>query len=164
MPNERYEDMCDGALADEQKDNRESNVKERMKQLMEERTSKPERMIRNLSLTFAELREANVARCNDVFHKFEDWNEADWGVALAGEVGEMFGAFSKVAEHSGNVCNLIKKMRRGESIPLNEVGKEIADVMIYLDLLAASLEVDLAREVILKFNEVSEKRGSTIYL
>lgn len=134
------------------KDCPEPELRERMKELMEEcnRPSGRKPMIRNLSLTFAELREANVARCNEVFHKFEDWDGRDWAVALTGEVGEM--------------CNMLKKMRRGEDIPLKELAKEMADIMIYLDLLAASFEVDLAKEVILKFNEVSEKRGSTIYL
>jgi hypothetical protein len=36
MPNQRYEDMCDKALASEQQDNRESNIKERMKELTEQ--------------------------------------------------------------------------------------------------------------------------------
>jgi NTP pyrophosphatase (non-canonical NTP hydrolase) len=129
------------------KDNPEPELRERMKELTE-RTRNP--MIRNLSLTFAELREANVARCNDVFHKFEDWSHADWAVALTGEVGEL--------------CNLLKKARRGEKIKLLDMASELADIMIYLDLLAASLEVDLAREVIIKFNEVSDKRGSNIKL
>lgn len=134
------------------KDHPEPELRERMKQLMDECTKPSSRrpMIRNLSLTFAELREANVARCNDVFHKFEDWSHADWAVALTGEVGEL--------------CNLLKKARRGEKIKIMDMASELADIMIYLDLLAASLDVDLAREVIIKFNEVSDKRGSTIKL
>jgi NTP pyrophosphatase (non-canonical NTP hydrolase) len=132
---------------DPMSDLKKSELRKRMEKLTE-RTRNP--MIRNLSLTFAELREANVARCNDVFHKFEDWSHADWAVALTGEVGEM--------------CNLLKKVRRGEDIPIKDLAKEIADIQIYLDLLAASLEIDLAREVILKFNEVSDKRGSNIKL
>lgn len=126
-------------------------LKKKFEELITEQPrSKFGSMIRNLSLTFAELREANVARCNDVFHKFEDWSHNDWAVALTGEVGEL--------------CNLLKKARRGEKIKIMDMASELADIMIYLDLLAASLEVDLAREVILKFNEVSDKRGSNIKL
>ena len=138
MP-EPYEGFTKAVLGDERKS-------------LIERITRPQpaHLIRNLSLTFHELRVANVARCNDVFHPFEEWDGRDWAVALTGEVGEM--------------CNLLKKMRRGEDIPIQELAKEMADIMIYLDLLAASFEIDLAKEVILKFNEVSEKRGSQIKL
>lgn len=70
--------------------------------------------------------------------------------ALAGEVGEL--------------CNLIKKLKRGENVPKEELAKEIADVQIYLDLLAARLGVELDNATIEKFNQVSVKRGSTVFI
>ncbi len=99
---------------------------------------------------FSQLREANVLRCEKHFHKLNDWSATDWACALAGEVGEL--------------CNFIKKARRGQKVPKEEFAKEIADVQMYLDLLAASMDIDLADCVIKKFNEVSDRKKSKIKL
>lgn len=102
------------------------------------------------SFKFSQLREANVTRCEKHFHKLNEWTATDWACALAGEVGEL--------------CNFIKKARRGQKIPQQEFAKEIADVQCYLDLLAASMGIDLAECVIQKFNEVSDRKKSKIKL
>lgn len=99
-----------------------------------------------MGLNFAMLRQANVARCVDVFHAVNSWSPTDWACAMAGECGE--------------ACNLVKKLRRGEPVPEVDIGKELADVVIYADLLAARLGIDLGEAVRLKFNEVSERRNS----
>jgi NTP pyrophosphatase (non-canonical NTP hydrolase) len=101
-------------------------------------------------LTFAELRDANRDRCGGSFHPLESWSLSDWATALAGEVGE--------------ACNLIKKGRRGEPIERAALADELADAVIYLDLLAARLGLDLARAVAHKFNVVSDRRGSSTRL
>lgn len=103
-----------------------------------------------MSLNFQELREANVRRCEDVFHVLGEWSLSDWGCAMAGEVGE--------------ACNLIKKQRRGEDINLDDIAEEIADVIIYADLLMARMGRDLGEAVRAKFNKVSQRRGSGIRL
>jgi NTP pyrophosphatase (non-canonical NTP hydrolase) len=104
-----------------------------------------------MGLDLLELRKANKKRCIESFkHSLEDWSEMEWGCAAAGEMGEL--------------CNLLKKRRRGETIPLKAVMDEIADVIIYLDLLAARLGVHLSGPIRDKFNEVSDRRGSTIKL
>lgn len=115
-----------------------------------------------MSLTFDELRKANVARCEQVFHKLDDWSPTDWATALAGETGE--------------ACNEIKKLRRldgadsvqdtpARRIVLRHMAAiELADVVIYADLLAARLGYTLEEVVKAKFNEVSVKRGSDIRL
>jgi NTP pyrophosphatase (non-canonical NTP hydrolase) len=97
-------------------------------------------------LSFFELRRANVARCQDVFHPIGSWSPTDWACALAGEVGE--------------ACNLIKKLRRGEPVDVGEIMLELADTVIYADLLAARLGMSLNDFVIWKFNQVSLLRGS----
>jgi NTP pyrophosphatase (non-canonical NTP hydrolase) len=97
-------------------------------------------------LKFADLRLANLARCYEVFHALEDWSPTDWGTAVAGEVGE--------------ALNLVKKLRRGEPVERNAIGGELADAVIYIDLLAARLGIDLGRAVAYKFNRVSERRGA----
>jgi NTP pyrophosphatase (non-canonical NTP hydrolase) len=104
-----------------------------------------------MSLDLLELRKANKLRCErDFKHSLEDWSEMEWGCAAAGEMGEL--------------CNLLKKRKRGEDIPMKAVMDEIADVIIYLDLLAARLGVRLSGPIREKFNEVSERRGSEIFL
>jgi hypothetical protein len=47
---------------------------------------------------------------------------------------------------------------------MRDVADELADVQIYLDLLAANLGVDLEHATISKFNEVSRKKGATVFL
>lgn len=74
-----------------------------------------------------------------------DWNLAEWGCALAGEVGEL--------------CNLLKKDRRGDDVPQAAIAEEIADVAIYLDLLAYKAGIDLGEAIRAKFNQDSERRG-----
>jgi NTP pyrophosphatase (non-canonical NTP hydrolase) len=93
---------------------------------------------------------ANVARCEDVFHQLDAWSPTDWACALAGETGE--------------ACNLIKKLRRGEEVESGDIARELADVVIYADLLAARCGIDLGEAVRCKFNEVSHRRGSAVLL
>jgi NTP pyrophosphatase (non-canonical NTP hydrolase) len=103
-----------------------------------------------MSLSLHELRRANVSRCEKHFHKLNSWSSTDWACALAGEVGEL--------------CNFIKKMKRGEDIPIKKLAKECGDILCYLDLLSASLNIDLAEATIDKFNEVSKRKKSDIRL
>jgi NTP pyrophosphatase (non-canonical NTP hydrolase) len=103
--------------------------------------------------TFEELRAANVERNRVAFgDNLGDtgWNACEWVCALVGEVGE--------------AANLIKKVRRGEAIPLQLIADELADVQTYLDLLAAKLGIDLGAATFRKFNVVSERVGSDIRL
>lgn len=105
------------------------------------------------SLQFNQLRKANDRRAIEVFgHEagLEDWSPAEWTNALAGEAGEL--------------CNLTKKMLRDGNISREEIGKEIADVVIYADLVALRLGLKLEDLVRQKFNEVSDRRGSDIKL
>lgn len=110
-------------------------------------------------LSFDELRRENVARCEESYHPLDEWSPTDWATALAGEVGE--------------ACNFIKKIRRLQSDPcvlpeesdamfvlLENVEEELADVVIYADLLAARLHIDLGLAVKRKFNVVSGRIGS----
>jgi NTP pyrophosphatase (non-canonical NTP hydrolase) len=106
-------------------------------------------------LTFERLREANVARCEDVFHPLKSWSLTDWACAMAGEAGE--------------ACNVVKKTHRGDyradpKKAKSDLAAELADVVIYLDLLAARAGIDLGDAVIEKFNRVSHVRGSDVTL
>lgn len=88
----------------------------------------------------AELRAANVARCES-FHDLTAWTPLEYGGCLAGEVGE--------------ACNLLKKMKRGDQIQIDDIAEELADSLIYLDLLAARLGIDLWAATVAKFNRWS---------
>lgn len=114
-------------------------------------------------LTFDELRRANVARLPNyknaqgacTFSDVTHWSPAQWLMALVGEVGE--------------TANILKKIERGD-YDLGEpgvranLGKELADVQCYLDLLALRCGIDLGRATVAKFNEVSRRVGSDVLL
>lgn len=117
-------------------------------------------------LTFEELRRADVARCEEVFHAedgINGWTPADWATAMAGECGE--------------ACNEVKKLRRLQTSPnwnrledsdagfiKDRIAAELADLVIYADLLAARLGIDLGEAIVEKFNVVSVRVGSTVRL
>lgn len=107
-------------------------------------------------LTFDALRRANCSRC-DRWHPggIEDWSLSDWAVAMIGEAGE--------------ACNVVKKLNRvrdgitgntkSEAELRAQLGAELADTLIYLDLLAQRAGIDLGAAVVAKFNAVSERVG-----
>ncbi len=117
-------------------------------------------------LSFAQLREANLARQREVFH--DNWTPTDWACAMAGECGE--------------TCNEVKKLRRLGPTPeeisdvntasgrfvladaKKKIGDELADTIIYADLLAHRLGIDLGEAIAKKFNEVSARVGSAVNL
>lgn len=104
-------------------------------------------------LDFETLRQVNKERC-------VRWNGGksvyaeslrDWALAMIGEAGE--------------VCNVIKKIGRAETGKVGndlssgalkeKLADEIADVIIYCDLLAARADINLSVAVAKKFNDVS---------
>lgn len=114
-------------------------------------------------LSFRTLRDANLTRLphfknsqGELAHDDpagRDWSPAQWLQAVVGELGEY--------------ANVRKKFERGD---LSEAefhvlaSKEIADVQIYLDILAFQLDIDLGAATIAKFNEVSRRVGSPVYI
>ena len=72
-----------------------------------------------------------------------------YGVALAGEVGE--------------ACNIIKKFERirlglkGGSATVDQLAVELADIVIYADLIATRAGIDLPKVVRETFNAKSEE-------
>lgn len=103
-------------------------------------------------LTFQKLREVNIQRDAEIFNHLARWTPEQYACAVAGETGEM--------------CNLVKKQFRGDTIEnlSLDIGKEIADIVIYCDLLAAKYGYSLEQLIINKFNEVSKKRDCSIIL
>ncbi len=115
-----------------------------------------------MNLSFDELRAANTARCEQVYHPLNDWSVTDWACAMAGEAGE--------------ACNVAKKIRRRETgtrapndpNTLEEchalLAAELADTVIYCDLLAARLDINLGNAIRKKFNRTSERMKSDVRL
>ncbi len=105
-------------------------------------------------LTFDAFRAANVARCVK-WHPdgMASWSPSDWLTAVTGELGELASLLKMRNRErdglAGNKFSPTDKM----------VADELADVLTYLDLLAAVLGVDLGRAAVEKFNEVSERVG-----
>lgn len=111
--------------------------------------------MKNFPLTFHRFQRTNAKRSRKVFPQCKEWSLAEWSNALAGEAGE--------------VCNLTKKMARDDGTrnrkkDLEELGKEIADVVCYASLLASACGFDLEDITIQKFNEVSKRKDSKIRL
>lgn len=114
-------------------------------------------------LTFGALRRANEKRLPQFRDKHgaiahavadgSDWSPAEWGNAVAGETGEL--------------CNILKKIRRGDMTmeeARNEVAKECADIVTYVDLTALQFNIDLGEATRDKFNEVSARVESDVHL
>lgn len=123
-------------------------------------------------ITFNTLRGANLARLPTFRNKHgelahsqadgSDWSPAQWLQAVIGELGEY--------------ANERKKFERGD-LTLEEfrvrAAKELADVQTYLDILALRClddgmpdanGINLGEATRLKFNEVSQRVGSPVYI
>lgn len=108
-------------------------------------------------LTFATFQTANRVRQTSFTNRrgetFAPYSGLELAGAAAGEMGEL--------------ANLVKKVRRGDQTIDDariEIGKEIADTMTYLTLIANYHGIDLEAAVVQKFNEVSDRVGSTVKL
>jgi NTP pyrophosphatase (non-canonical NTP hydrolase) len=109
-------------------------------------------------LTFAGFSRANRARCESpegFNHALGSWSLSDWLTAAVGEFGE-----------AANVAKKLNRVRDG--IPGNKLSegelrdrfrREIADVFIYLDLVAQSQGFSLEDAVRETFDRKSEEIG-----
>lgn len=107
-------------------------------------------------LTLRQISETNRARSQRWHKDCEPWGGADWSNAMCGEAGE--------------AANVVKKLRRLETskrssgeyelqMLLAALGDELADTILYLDLLADHYGIDLPAAICRKFNRVSERQG-----
>ena len=114
-------------------------------------------------LRFETLRRANTARLPEFKNAKggaahtsadgSDWTPLEWAGAMAGEAGE--------------AANVAKKIRRGDLTgdeARSQLAKELADVVCYADILAMQLGIDLGEAVQEKFNEVSRRVSSTVFI
>lgn len=114
-------------------------------------------------LSFRTLRDGNVKRL-PLFKRADgkpahskpdgsDWPPASWLQAVMGELGEY--------------ANLRKKVERGD-LTLDQarpkLASELADVVIYLDILAFRLGINLGEAVMSTWNKKSEDLGIPLYI
>lgn len=106
-------------------------------------------------MTFSERNRTRCESPNGFNHKLDSWSLSDWMTATAGELGE--------------AANIIKKLNRvRDGIPGNTespkqlremLADELADVAIYLDLMAQAAGFDLEAVRDAKFRKTSKKIG-----
>ena len=113
-------------------------------------------------LTFERLAKINHQRCCR-WHEGgpAGWSVVDWSNAAAGEMGETCNAVKKLRRVEGGLANISEPGRqlyeRGDAV--KQIGQEIADTIIYLDLLAQHLGLDTGELIREKFNATSKKYG-----
>jgi NTP pyrophosphatase (non-canonical NTP hydrolase) len=124
-------------------------------------------------LDLAVLADVNAARCGR-WHPptSERWTLADWSNAMCGEAGEAANMVKKLrrietgtvteptVRHNGHLVGLDAERR----ILAKGIGLELADVVIYADLLAQELTrayggYSLSDLIVTKFNAVSHREG-----
>lgn len=102
-------------------------------------------------LTFRCFSHANRQRVDttSAFENCREWESDDWLLAVVGEVGE--------------AANKVKKIKRdhGDQPSLYDVAIEIADVITYADLTIQRLGFSTEEVLIKKFDEVSDRYGSS---
>lgn len=95
-------------------------------------------------ISFDELRQKNIDRCPHYGYTIEDKSPVEWFDRVWDEILELAHA---VESHDTTT---------------KDVGKEIADVVTFCDLLATRYGLNLGDLILNKFNEVSERVGSDV--
>ncbi len=106
-------------------------------------------------MTFSERNRIRCESPTGFNHPLASWSLSDWMTAVCGEIGE--------------AANIVKKLNRcRDGIPGNRetkeelehaLGHELADVYIYLDLLAQAAGMNLHKLAEIKFQITSQKIG-----
>lgn len=111
-----------------------------------------------------DLRTANLERVREFGHGgLDEWDAPRWFMALVGEVGELGNLLKKV-ERGDFALDSIMPRTMGKRTVRQEVADELADIQIYLDLLAARLGIRLDVATHDKFNSKSRSIGSDVML
>lgn len=114
-------------------------------------------------LTLARLREANSNRQDQWDHAQHKLSLSYFGNAFAGEIGEVLEVVLDMVRSGTIACNTIKKIDRetlglrGSRATTEQLADELADVIIYMDLLAQKAGINLDEAVIRVFNRKSKE-------
>lgn len=106
-----------------------------------------------MKLEFDNFSHINAKRANECKfgkedHTLQSLPNIYWSNAIAGEAGEL--------------ANLVKKLHLGRDIVVEDLAKEIADVVTYCDLFCTKLGFKLSDVLAAKFNEVSDRHNCNI--
>lgn len=113
------------------------------------------------STSFEHLRTANIWRTESAFHPIDSWSESDWMVAAVGEIGE---AANKIKKRNRMKHPSTQFGSKQGDITIDDVMDEMADCVIYLDLLATKMNRRLEDAIVRVFNKKSEEIESKIVL
>ena len=108
------------------------------------------------------VQEKSILRANR-WHEgdFKSWSGLEWAGALCGEAGEAANVAKKLKrledEIQGNGASEHRFDTRDELV--QKLGRECADVFLYLVLLAARYDIDLSTKVVDTFNAKSVEMG-----
>lgn len=134
---------------------------------------KERQMNQNHPLTFAQLARASQARLPHfktkdgvVYHTADgsDWSPLEWGGALAGEVGEALNIAKKLKRGDYTLDDVDPDPKAHGCTVRESLAKELADTTCYVEALARVTGIDLGEAVRSKFNEISERIGSSVKL
>jgi NTP pyrophosphatase (non-canonical NTP hydrolase) len=109
-----------------------------------------------VTLTLEEITVASRDRSARWHENGEPWLGVDWSNAMGGESGEAQNVVKKIRRVDTGVPGS-KDAPRDELVV--ELGAELADVILYLVILADYYAIDISAAVIDKFNEVSIREG-----
>ena len=111
-----------------------------------------------LGLAFAEFSQTNLERALRWHRTLDEWSINDWLTAFGGEAGEALNAGKKhrrllsgLQQH-GDVPDDVKDAER-------RIMEELADTVIYADLVASRLGYRLSEAIVAKFNAISVREG-----
>jgi NTP pyrophosphatase (non-canonical NTP hydrolase) len=111
---------------------------------------------RDASLAFDVLRDCNVRR------------QSEW--CSNGVMPDLSYRSNELAGEVGEACNIVKKIERerlgwpGSRATIHDLGKELGDVVISIDLLASAAGINLAEYVTRSFNDKSAQMGHATFL
>jgi hypothetical protein len=117
---------------------------------------RPESCSDKNGVTFDQLTAANLARVTQGVNGVPSliaWDMQDWIIALGASYGGLL-----------QIIKEIRSDRLGDYEAAREIGRKLADVVIYCDLTASRADLELSRCVISRFNEKSREFNSPITL
>ena len=101
-----------------------------------------------MSISFDNLRRANNKRQQE-WPGNEHADVAFRAIEVAGEAGEVAEAVKKFLRAQRGI--------KGTTLDVEDVASEMGDLVVYLDLLASEMGIDLGNAVMNKFNATSRK-------
>lgn len=88
-----------------------------------------------------------------------DWSPSEWGVAMAGEAGEVCDAIKKLNRIEHGFTSNNPRQPKDKEQAIADILKEIGDTGAYLDLLAQRLGSTLGACMQIVFNEISQREN-----